>query len=108
MNSEDPSSEKISDHFNRELEKIKQGNMFGRGYKKRKLILWIIRNAIGAVLYFIYWEHVWVQQSLYVTVPLSLFGLFSIYGWDYFLKRKIERTRKKIEETEKMIAESET
>jgi len=41
-----------------------------------------------------------------LTIPLSLFSLFTIIGSPYLLKRKIERTKKKIEETEKLLTET--
>ena len=58
------------------------------------------------MLYVIFWEHNLVKWSLLLTIPLSLFSLFTIIGSPYLLKRKIEQTKNKIEETEKLMTET--
>ncbi len=96
-------NETFSDSFKKELDAISNDTILDPAYKKKKLILWTIRTTISVILYIIFWKHEWVKWSLILTVPLSLFSLFTIVGSAYFLKRKIERTRKKIEEADKII-----
>jgi hypothetical protein len=99
-------NERFSDSLKKELDAISNDTILHPAYRKKKLILWIIRTTISVILYIIFWKHEWVKWSLILTVPLSLFSLFTIVGSAYFLKRKIERTRKKIEEVDKIINET--
>lgn len=99
-------NETLSESFKRELDQAKTIKILDPAYRKKKLVYWAIRSTISVVLYVIFWKHNWVKWSLLLTIPLSLFSLFTIIGLPYLLKRKIERTDKKIEETEKLINET--
>jgi hypothetical protein len=98
-------TETTRDSLNKELEAIGASHIMSPAYQRKKLIRWVIRNSISVVLYILFWKYEWVRWSLYVTVPLSLFSLFTILVMPYFLKKKLEKTRKKIDETMKMIDE---
>ncbi len=108
MNSQEPPAESLSENFRKELDAASKESVLNPGYKRRKIVLWSIRTAITAALYIVFWEHTWVRWTLLVTVPLNLFSLLSIFGWSYFLRRKIERTKSKLEEADKVIAETGT
>ena len=99
-------NETLSESFKRELDQATTSTILDPAYRKKKLILWAIRTTLSVILYVIFWKHNWVKWSLLLTVPLSLFSLFTIIGSPYLLKRKIERTKKKIEETEKLLIET--
>jgi hypothetical protein len=99
-------NEKLSDSFKRELDQATTSTILDPAYRKKKLVLWALRTTISVILYVIFWEHNWVKWSLFLTIPLSLFSLFTIIGSPYLLKRKIEQTKKKIEETEKLMTET--
>ena len=98
-------NETMSDSFKRELDAVAANTILDPAYRKKKLVLWSIRTSIMFVLYLIFWKYNWVKWSLAVTIPLSLFSLFAIVVFPYFLKRKIERTERKIAETEKLMDE---
>ncbi|MBK7681876.1 MAG: hypothetical protein IPJ26_05065 [Bacteroidetes bacterium] len=99
-------NETLSESFKRELDHAKISTTLDPAYRKKKLVLWAIRTTISVILYVIFWKHNWVKWSLLLTIPLSLFSLFTIIGSPYLLKIKIERTKKKIEETEKLLTET--
>jgi|JFJP01.2.fsa_nt_gi hypothetical protein len=99
-------NETLGESFKRELEEATTNTILDPAYRKKKLILWIVRTTISVILYIIFWKYNWVKWSLLFTIPLSLFSLFTIIGSPYLLKRKKERTKKKIEETEKLMAET--
>lgn len=98
--------EVLSESFKRELEEAKANTILDPAYRKKKLIFWIIRTIISIVLYIIFWDHDWVKWSLTLTVPLSLFSLFTITISPYLLKRKIERTMNRIGDIQKLNKES--
>ena len=99
-------NETLSESFKRELDQATTNTILDPAYRKKKLTLWSIRTTISLILYVIFWKHDWVKWSLLLTIPLSLFSLFTIIGSPYLLKRKIERTKKKIEESEKLLTET--
>jgi hypothetical protein len=101
-------NETISEGFKRELEQASTNTILDPAYKKKKLILWAIRNAFSVVLYVIFWNYSsWVQFSLYFTVPLSLLSLLAILAMPYILKRKIASAKLRIQETESQMKEVE-
>jgi len=91
----------LKEQFERELENIQSKARLSPEQKKRKFIFWCIRTLIAIVLYVIFWKHQWVRWSLIIYIPLNLLSLFAIYGSNFLLQKKIERTRRKIEEAEK-------
>lgn len=99
-------NETLSESFKRELDQATTSTILDPAYRKKKLVLWAIRTTLSVILYVIFWKHNWVKWSLLLTIPLSLFSLFTIIGSPYLLKRKIERTKKKIEESEKLLTET--
>lgn len=99
-------NETLSESFKRELDQATTSTILDPAYRKKKLVLWAIRTTLSVILYVIFWKHNWVKWSLLLTIPLSLFSLFTIIGSPYLLKRKIERAKKKIEESEKLLTET--
>jgi ABC-type transport system involved in Fe-S cluster assembly fused permease/ATPase subunit len=99
-------NETTSDSFKRELDAVSTNTILDPAFRKKKLILWAIRTSISVVLYIVFWKYDWIKWTLVVTVPLSIFSLFTIIGSPYILKRKIERTNRKIEQTENLIGET--
>jgi len=97
--------ENTKEIFDKELEKLKPNTVLSPEYRRKKAILWAIRTTLAVGLIILLWEYKWVRWSLVFYVPLNLFSLVSIFGWNIFLKKKIERTNKTIEEAEKMIDE---
>ncbi|WP_405563825.1 hypothetical protein [Polaribacter sp. Asnod6-C07] len=77
----------------KELEEVEENEIFSKQFKRKKTIIWFVRTIFATVLYYYFWEYNWVKWSLFLYVPLNLFGLFLIYGSSYFLKRKAEKLK---------------
>lgn len=92
------SEKKLSEQFEEELSEIEGAEIFDAAYKRKKLIIYGVRTFIAILLYGSFWEHEWVRWTLLLYVPLNLFGLAAILMPEFFLKKKIARTRKKIQE----------
>ena len=73
-----------------------QQSILNPAYRKCKLILWFVRNALLVLLYVIFWDQEWVRFTLYVTVPLSVLSLVSIFAWQYLLNRKIRNVSESV------------
>ncbi len=95
----------IGDSFKKELESISTDTVLDPSYRKKKLILWTIRATLTIALYVIFWKHEWLRWTLFLTIPASLFSVFTIIVSPYLLKRKIEKTKRKIEEVDKILRE---
>lgn len=95
--------ETITDSFKRELEAVSTDKVLDPAYRKRKLGLWIVRATIAIVLYIIFWKYDWVKWTLLLTIPASLFSLFTIVVYPYLIEKKIEKVRRKIEEAERIV-----
>lgn len=93
-------NESLKEDFKKELEKFKSETILSPAYRKKKTITWIIRTSIAALFYVLFWEYNWVRWSLILYIPLNLFGLFSIFGWNYLLRKKIAKTNQKIDAIE--------
>ncbi len=90
------SDKALSEEFEKELSKLKNNEVFSIEHRKKKIITYAIRTVIAIILYIIFWKHQWIRWSLFLFLPLNLFFLLSIFGWSYFLNRKIESTKNKI------------
>ena len=80
-----------------ELEEIKNNEVFDAKYRKRKAINWLIRTIIAIVLYVVFWDNEWVRWSLWIYVPLNLFGLVTLFIVPYLLKKRTRKPRKENE-----------
>jgi hypothetical protein len=98
-------NETISEGFKRELEQASTNTILDPAYKKKKLVLWAIRNVFSVVFYVIFWDFKWVRILSYFSIPLSLLSLLAILVMPYILKRKIARAKLKIIETERQLGE---
>lgn len=88
--------EDLKSQFEDELAKAQKDTVLSSEYKRKKLIMYVIRTTIAIVLFYLFWEHQWVKWMLWVYVPLNLFFLISIFVMPYFLKKKIEKTRQQV------------
>jgi hypothetical protein len=95
----------LREDFDDEIRKASSGSILIPEIRKKKIILWAIRTIIAGVLYYIFWEYSWVRVSLYFYAPFNLLGLISIFGWNYFLNKKIKNTYSKITELENQLEE---
>ena len=82
--------------FENEVGIMKDNPIFSYEYRKKKFILYLVRTLLTGSLYYLFWEYSWVRWTLLITIPLNLFSLLSIFGWNYFLKRKIKKVINKL------------
>lgn len=98
-------NESISEGFKRELEQASTNKILDPAYKKKKLVLWGIRNLFSVVFYVIFWDFKWVRILSYFSIPLSLLSLLAILAMPYILKRKIASAKLKILESESQLGQ---
>ena len=95
----------FSESFEEQMRLMSQQTVLSPGYRKKKLILWVVRTCITVALYIIFWEYAWVRWTLLVVAPLSIMSLVMIVGMNYFLQRKIAVARQKMGDVDKLIAQ---
>lgn len=75
-----------------ELANIENEVLLSPSKRRGKLIRWAIRQMFTAILYYFFWNaHPWVPKSLWVVVPLALMSFFSIFSFNWFMKRKLRK-----------------
>lgn len=94
-------------HFEKELQETSQCSVLSREECRKKLIIYVIRTSIAAVLYILLWKYHWVRMSLWLYIPLNLMGLLSITLMPMILQRKVEKTRALIDNFSSEEAEEE-
>lgn len=83
----------MKEHFEKELDEAAQGALLSKAERRKKLIIYVIRTSIAAILYYLLWKHYWVRMSLWLYLPLNLLGLLTITLMPMILQKKMERTR---------------
>ncbi|WP_299333391.1 hypothetical protein [uncultured Psychroserpens sp.] len=81
-----------------ELKNIQEDTVLSPEYRRQRLIMYLIRTSISVVLFYLFWEYLWVRWALWLYIPLNLMSLFSIFGWTYFLRKKISETQQQIDD----------
>ena len=94
------SENSIREEFEREAEKIRNEQLMTPAYKRRKLIGYGIRTVFAIVLYVALWRYEWFRWTLLFYIPLNLFGLAVILGYNRFANRRLDKLKQKIEEME--------
>ena len=79
---------------------IKDVELLNPKKQKKEIVFWTIRTIFSIILYLFFWKYVWVRYTLFLTVPLTLFSLFSCTLLPYIMQRKVENARKMITEME--------
>jgi len=83
----------LSEEFEKELLKYRDNGILSAEYRKKKLIIYIVRTVIAIILFALFWKYHWTKWLLIIYVPINLFSLASIFGYKFFLKRKIDRVK---------------
>lgn len=97
----------LDNNLTEELEEVNYSQFISSDFRNKKLRSYAIRTIIAIILYSVFWKHEMVRWSLWFYVPLNLSGLTLLLLSPYFLKRKIEKTRKLVRETDELIKNSE-
>ena len=90
--------EKYKEDLKAEVEQFSRENRMNIAYKRRKLIAWFIRTILSAILYIIFWKHEWVRWTLVLYIPLTIFNLVMILGFNYLVDRKMKELNSKIDQ----------
>ncbi|MFI5132461.1 MAG: hypothetical protein ACHQFX_20830 [Chitinophagales bacterium] len=88
---------KWKEDIKEELENIAETDRITASYRKRKLIMWSVRTVLSILIYVIFWKHQWVRWTLFLYIPLSIFNLVMIFGFNYILDRKIKKIKSKLD-----------
>ena len=97
----------LKDSLEEELEEVNFNELISSEFRNKKLKLYVVRTIIAIILYSIFWKYEMVRWSLWFYIPLNLFGLALLFLSPYFLKRKIEKTRKLVRDADELIEKSE-
>lgn len=88
----------LKEEFEDQAGEIMKDEIFSPELRKKLVRKWAVRTLIALVIYIAFWNVEWIRWTLWFYIPLNLFSLLGIFAWPYFLKRKMERTRRKIDE----------
>jgi hypothetical protein len=69
-------------------------------YRKRKLVLWTIRQALLVTLALFFWEHWWMLWLFGLGVVLAVFNLGILLWGGPYLQRRLERANERVAEQE--------
>jgi len=97
----------VKNTFKNEMDILEKEAMLSPEYRRKKTIMWCFRTIIAIILFYVLWDYKWTKYVLMVYIPLSLFSLFAIYGFNTILKKKMNSTRTKIETLDTLIEEEE-
>ncbi|MCU0422889.1 MAG: hypothetical protein MUC81_08780 [Bacteroidia bacterium] len=90
-----------------EIEQLKNQMILQKSFRNKKILFWFIRTFILCLIYLLLPKLEWIINTLWFTVPLSLFSLLSILIWPIFLKRKIQKIESKLTLLDKEIKANE-
>lgn len=89
--------EEIKNEIKEEIDKLINEQKLTKEYRKKKLIIWIARTILSIALYYYFWKYEWVRWTLVLYIPLALFNLIALLGFNYFAKKKAEKIKTKID-----------
>lgn len=94
----------LPDALRDEMAQLQSQYLMSPTERRRKLIRWAIRQMLTALLYFFFWDaHPWVPKTLWVVAPLAVASLLTIVGYNWFLKRKMQKTGATIDRLEDVL-----
>ncbi len=91
----------------KELQQLSKDPILSKKYRNKKLFSYLIRTLIAVVIIYFLWDYKWIKWVLYIYIPINLISLISIFGWNIFLNKRIEKSQLKIEEVLSTIDEEE-
>lgn len=90
-------NEKYKEDLKAEVEQFSKENRLNKSYIRKKLIIWFVRTILTAILYVIFWKYEWVRWTLLLYIPLTIFNLVMIFGFNYLVTRKVKELNSKID-----------
>ncbi|GAB5564811.1 MAG: hypothetical protein Wins2KO_18740 [Winogradskyella sp.] len=86
------------DALKKELQQLSKDPILSKKHRNKKLLVYLLRTLIAVTIIYFLWDYDWVKWVLYIYIPLNLISLISILGWNYFLNRRLAKTKKQIDE----------
>ena len=77
------------------LTEVENNEILTEKFKRKKLIIWLIRTIVAIILYVIFWKYELVRWSLIIYIPLNLFSPFSIFFWRKLINKKLNKIKNK-------------
>jgi putative flippase GtrA len=90
-----------------ELEKLSQDPILSKEFRKKKLIIYLVRTLIAIVIIYFLWDYDWIKWVLYLYIPLNLISLVSIFGWNFLLNKKLKKSQEQLNEVMNSFDEEE-
>ena len=81
----------------KEIDDLSDQERLSSAYRKKKLAIWTVRTILSIVLYIIFWKYEWVRWTLILYVPLALFNLVMVLGFNYMLDKKLDKIRSRLD-----------
>lgn len=81
-----------------ELEKLSQDPILSKEFRNKKFIIYLVRTLISVVIIYFLWDYEWIKWVLYLYIPLNLISLVSIFGWNFFLNKKLKKSQEQLNE----------
>ncbi len=106
MNSEEEYAEGVIREYYKKLEHIRNNSILSPVYRRKKILLWLVRTAALAILYVLLWRYSWIKWTLWITIPVCILNITSIFTWKYLLQRKINKNQMELAEMEASLQRS--
>ncbi|MDG4716093.1 hypothetical protein [Winogradskyella marincola] len=85
------------DDLKEEIKELSKDSILSKEYRNKKLITYLIRTIISAVIIYFLWDYDWIKWVLYIYIPLNLISLLSIFGWNFLLNKRLAKTNQKLD-----------
>jgi hypothetical protein len=96
----------INQDLQNELDAIRQTAFISPAERKKKLIMWGVRNLLSVGLIWYFWDVWWMKYALWIIVPLSLLSLGMILFYNKMVSSRLERAQGTVDDLEKTIQEA--
>jgi len=95
------------DDLKKELEQLSQDPILSKDFRRKKLINYAVRTFIAVVILYFLWNYNWIKWVLYFYIPLNLLSLVSIFGWNFFLNKRLKKSQEQLDEIMNSFEEEE-
>lgn len=96
----------VGQDLQNELDAIRQAASMSPAERKKKLIMWGVRNLLSVGLIWYFWDIWWMKYALWIIIPLSLLSLGMILFYNKMVNSRLERAEGKVDDLEKTIQEA--
>ena len=85
------------EEFKKAVDNVYAEYRLPKAYRRKKLVMWSVRTILTIIIYIIFWKYEWIRWTLILYIPLSLFNLFALLGWNILIRKKTEKIKRKID-----------